>query len=208
MHLPGHAVGDAFHRIRDGYEPVMVCGGAESCISPLGIGGFTSMKALSTATDPDAASLPFDARRGGFVMGEGSGVLVLEELEHARARGAHIYAEVVGYGANCDAYHFTAPAPGIHSVFGAHAKEMTVVSTKSMTGHLLGGAGGIEAVFTALALRDQFAPPTIHYAQPDPECDLDYVPNTGRQQEMQYALSNSLGFGGHNACIALRRWEG
>ena len=161
-----------------------------------------------------------------------------------------IYAEVVGYGANCDAYHFTAPAPGgagaidcmkltladadiapeqvdhinahgtgthmndacetaaIHAVFGAHAKEMTVVSTKSMTGHLLGGAGGIEAVFTALALRDQFAPPTIHYAQPDPECDLDYVPNTGRQQEMQYALSNSLGFGGHNACIALRRWEG
>ena len=245
-----NAIGDAFHRIRDGYEDRMLCGGSESCISPLGIGGFTSMKALSTATDPDAASLPFDARRGGFVMGEGSGVLVLEELEHARARGAHIYAEVVGYGANCDAYHFTAPAPGgagaidcmkltlvdadiapeqvdhinahgtgthmndacetaaIHAVFGAHAKEMTVVSTKSMTGHLLGGAGGIEAVFTALALRDQFAPPTIHYAQPDPECDLDYVPNTGRQQEMQYALSNSLGFGGHNACIALRRWEG
>ena len=244
-----NAVGDAFHRIRDGYEDAMVCGGAESCISPLGIGGFTSMKALSTATDPDAASLPFDARRGGFVMGEGSGVLVLEELEHARARGAHIYAEVVGYGANCDAYHFTAPAPGgagaidcmkqtladagiapeqvdhinahgtgthmndscetaaIHAVFGEHAKELTVVSTKSMTGHLLGGAGGVEAVFTALALRDQFAPPTIHYAQPDPECDLDYVPNVGRAQNMTYALSNSLGFGGHNACIALRRWE-
>ena len=214
-----NAVGDAFHRIRDGYETAMVCGGAESCISPLGIGGFTSMKALSTASDPDAASLPFDARRGGFVMGEGSGVLVLEELEHAKARGAKIYAEVVGYGANCDAYHFTAPAPGgtgaidcetaaIHAVFGAHAKEMTVVSTKSMTGHLLGGAGGVEAVFTALALRDQFAPPTIHYAQPDPECDLDYVPNEGRAQAMTYALSNSLGFGGHNACIALRRWEG
>ena len=245
-----NAVGDAFHRIRDGYETAMVCGGAESCISPLGIGGFTSMKALSTATDPDAASLPFDARRGGFVMGEGSGVLVLEELEHARARGAHIYAEVVGYGANCDAYHFTAPAPGgtgaidcmkltladagiapeqvdhinahgtgthmndacetaaIHAVFGEHAKQLTVVSTKSMTGHLLGGAGGIEAVFTALALHDQFAPPTIHYEQPDPECDLDYVPNTGRAQAMTYALSNSLGFGGHNACIALRRWEG
>ena len=245
-----NAVGDAFHRIRDGYETAMVCGGAESCISPLGIGGFTSMKALSTATDPDAASLPFDARRGGFVMGEGSGVLVLEELEHARARGAHIYAEVVGYGANCDAYHFTAPAPGgagaidcmkqtladagiapeqvdhinahgtgthmndscetaaIHAVFGEHAKELTVVSTKSMTGHLLGGAGGVEAVFTALALRDQFAPPTIHYEQPDPECDLDYVPNVGRAQNMTYALSNSLGFGGHNACIALRRWEG
>ena len=245
-----NAVGDAFHRIRDGYETAMVCGGAESCISPLGIGGFTSMKALSTASDPDAASLPFDARRGGFVMGEGSGVLVLEELEHAKARGAHIYAEVVGYGANCDAYHFTAPAPGgvgaidcmnltlndagiapeqvdhinahgtgthmndacetaaIHAVFGEHAKQLTVVSTKSMTGHLLGGAGGIEAVFTALALRDQFAPPTIHYEQPDPECDLDYVPNTGRAQAMTYALSNSLGFGGHNACIALRRWEG
>ena len=245
-----HNIGEAWRIMKFGDADVMVCGGAESCISPLGIGGFTSMKALSTATAPDAASLPFDTRRGGFVMGEGSGVLVLEELEHARARGAHIYAEVVGYGANCDAYHFTAPAPGgagaidcmkltlvdadiapeqvdhinahgtgthmndacetaaIHAVFGAHAKEMTVVSTKSMTGHLLGGAGGIEAVFTALALRDQFAPPTIHYAQPDPECDLDYVPNTGRQQEMQYALSNSLGFGGHNACIALRRWEG
>ncbi len=245
-----NAVGDAFHRIRDGYETAMVCGGAESCISPLGIGGFTSMKALSTATDPDAASLPFDARRGGFVMGEGSGVLVLEELDHAKARGAKIYAEVVGYGANCDAYHFTAPAPGgagaidcmkltladagiapeqvdhinahgtgthmndscetaaIHAVFGEHAKQLTVVSTKSMTGHLLGGAGGVEAVFTALALRDQFAPPTIHYQQPDPECDLDYVPNVGRAQAMTYALSNSLGFGGHNACIALRRWEG
>ena len=245
-----NAVGDAFHRIRDGYEPVMVCGGAESCISPLGIGGFTSMKALSTASDPDAASLPFDARRGGFVMGEGSGVLVLEELEHAKARGAHIYAEVVGYGANCDAYHFTAPAPGgagaidcmklaladgqvapeaidhinahgtgthmndscetaaIHAVFGEHAKQLTVVSTKSMTGHLLGGAGGIEAVFTALALRDQFAPPTIHYEQPDPECDLDYVPNVGREMKMEYALSNSLGFGGHNACLAFKKWEG
>ena len=221
-----------------------------NCPGQLVIGGFTSMKALSTASDPDAASLPFDARRGGFVMGEGSGVLVLEELEHAKARGAHIYAEVVGYGANCDAYHFTAPAPGgvgaidcmnltlndagiapeqvdhinahgtgthmndacetaaIHAVFGEHAKRLTVVSTKSMTGHLLGGAGGIEAVFTALALRDQFAPPTIHYEQPDPECDLDYVPNTGRAQAMTYALSNSLGFGGHNACIALRRWEG
>ena len=245
-----NAVGDAFHRIRDGYETAMVCGGAESCISPLGIGGFTSMKALSTATDPDAASLPFDARRGGFVMGEGSGVLVLEELEHAKARGAHIYAEVVGYGANCDAYHFTAPAPGgagaigcmkltlkdggiapeqidhinahgtgthmndscetaaIHAVFGDHAKDIAVVSTKSMTGHLLGGAGGIEAVFTALALRDQFAPPTIHYEQPDPECDLDYVPNVGREMKMEYALSNSLGFGGHNACLAFKKWEG
>ena len=245
-----NAVGDAFRHIRDGYGTVMLCGGAESCITPLGIGGFSSMKALSTAQDPARASIPFDGERSGFVMGEGGGVLVLEELEHALARGAHIYAEVVGYGANCDAYHFTAPAPGgagaidcmkltlvdadiapeqvdhinahgtgthmndacetaaIHAVFGEHAKQLTVVSTKSMTGHLLGGAGGIEAVFTALALHDQFAPPTIHYEQPDPECDLDYVPNTGRAQAMTYALSNSLGFGGHNACIALRRWEG
>ena len=245
-----NAIGDAFHRIRDGYEDRMLCGGSESCISPLGVGGFASMKALCTADDPARASIPFDARRGGFVMGEGSGVLVLEELEHAKARGAHIYAEVVGYGANCDAYHFTAPAPGgagaigcmkltlkdggiapeqidhinahgtgthmndscetaaIHAVFGDHAKDIAVVSTKSMTGHLLGGAGGIEAVFTALALRDQFAPPTIHYEQPDPECDLDYVPNVGREMKMEYALSNSLGFGGHNACLAFKKWEG
>jgi len=245
-----NAVGDAFHRIRDGYETAMLCGGAESCISPLGIGGFASMKALSTSSDPSAASLPFDARRAGFVMGEGSGVLLLEELEQARARGAHIYAEVVGYGSNCDAYHFTAPAPGgawaadcmrlaladggvqprqvdyinahgtgtplndacetaaIHALFGPHAGELAVSSTKSMTGHLLGAAGGVEAVFTALALRDQFAPPTIHCTQPDPDCDLDYVPCTGREMEMEYALSNSLGFGGHNACLVLRRWEG
>lgn len=245
-----NAVGDAFHRIRDGYETAMLCGGAESCISPLGIGGFASMKALSTSSDPSAASLPFDARRAGFVMGEGSGVLLLEELEQARARGAHIYAEVVGYGSNCDAYHFTAPAPGgagaadcmrlaladggvqprqvdyinahgtgtplndacetaaIHALFGPHAGELAVSSTKSMTGHLLGAAGGVEAVFTALALRDQFAPPTIHCTQPDPDCELDYVPCTGREMEMEYALSNSLGFGGHNACLVLRRWEG
>ena len=168
-----NAVGDAFHRIRDGYETAMVCGGAESCISPLGIGGFTSMKALSTATDPDAAS-----------------------LDHINAHGTGTHMN--------DACETAA----IHAVFGEHAKQLTVVSTKSMTGHLLGGAGGIEAVFTALALRDQFAPPTIHYEQPDPECDLDYVPNAGRAQAMTYALSNSLGFGGHNACIALRRWEG
>ena len=245
-----NAVGDAFHRIRDGYETAMVCGGAESCVSPLGIGGFASMKALSTADDPNAASLPFDARRGGFVLGEGSGILVLEELEHAKNRGAKIYAEVVGYGANCDAYHFTAPAPGgegatacmkltladggvlpeevdyinahgtgtamndkcetaaIHGVFGAHAAELAVSSTKSMTGHLLGAAGGVEAVFTALALRDQFAPPTIHLQEADPACDLDYVPNAGRSMDMRYAMSNSLGFGGHNACLLMKRWEG
>lgn len=245
-----NAVGDAFHRIRDGYEIAMMCGGAESCVSPLGIGGFASMKALSHAEDANAASLPFDARRGGFVMGEGSGILVLESLEHAQARGAHIYAEVLGYGANCDAYHFTAPAPGgagaadcmrltladggiapeqvdhinahgtgthmndscetaaIHAVFGDHAKEIAICSTKSMTGHLLGGAGGVEAVFTALAVRDSFVPPTIHYEQPDPECDLDYTPNVGRETPIRYAMSNSLGFGGHNACLLLGKWEG
>ena len=245
-----NAVGDAFHRIRDGYEPVMVCGGAESCISPLGIGGFTSMKALSTAADPDAASLPFDARRGGFVMGEGSGVLLLEELEAARVRGAQIYAEVVGYGANCDAYHFTAPAPGgaggaacmrlaladgevmpeqigyinahgtsthlndscetaaIKTVFGDHAYKLAVSSTKSMTGHLLGGAGGVEGVFTALALHDAFLPATVNLQEPDPELDLDYIPNQGRAAQVEYAMSDSLGFGGHNACVVFKRWEG
>ena len=245
-----NCIGDALRAIQYGDADVMFAGGTESCICPTGIAGFTALTALTTREDPLRASIPFDKDRSGFVLGEGAGVVVLEELEHATARGAHIYAEVVGYGANCDAYHFTAPAPGgagaidcmkltladagiapeqvdhinahgtgthmndacetaaIHAVFGAHAKEMTVVSTKSMTGHLLGGAGGIEAVFTALALRDQFAPPTIHYEQPDPECDLDYVPNAGRAQAMTYALSNSLGFGGHNACIALRRWEG
>ena len=245
-----NAVGDAFRHIRDGYAEVMVAGGAEASITPLAIGGFTSMSALTTASDPARASIPFDAERSGFVLGEGAAILLLEELEHAKARGAHIYAEVVGYGANCDAYHFTAPAPGgagaigcmkltlkdggiapeqidhinahgtgthmndscetaaIHAVFGDHAKDIAVVSTKSMTGHLLGGAGGIEAVFTALALRDQFAPPTIHYEQPDPECDLDYVPNVGREMKMEYALSNSLGFGGHNACLAFKKWEG
>ena len=245
-----NAVGDAFHRIRDGYEPVMVCGGAESCISPLGIGGFTSMKALSTAADPDAASLPFDARRGGFVMGEGSGVLLLEELETAKERGAKIYAEVVGYGANSDAYHYTAPAPGgaggascmrlaladggvepeqigyinahgtsthlndscetaaIKSVFGSHAYKLAVSSTKSMTGHLLGGAGGVEGVFTVLALHDAFLPATVNLQEPDPELDLDYIPNQGRALQVDYAMSDSLGFGGHNACVVFKRWEG
>ena len=244
-----NAVGDAFHRIRDGYETAMVCGGAESCISPLGIGGFTSMKALSTATDPDAASLPFDARRGGFVMGEGSGVLVLEELEHARARGAHIYAEVVGYGANCDAYHFTAPAPGgagaidcmaltladagiapeqvdhinahgtgthmndacetaaIHAVFGEHAKQLTVVSTKSMTGHLLGAAGAIEAIVCVLSIEHNKVHQTLNLKTPDPECDLDYVPEGPRDVKVDVTMSNAFGFGGHNAVVVMRRYE-
>ena len=245
-----NAVGDAFHRIRDGYEDVMVAGGSESCVSELSIGGFSSMKALTTATDPNAASVPFDARRSGFVLGEGSGVLVLEELEHAKARGAKIYAEMVGYGANCDAYHITAPAPhgaggaacmtaamkdaginpedvdyinahgtstkmndsceteAIKTAFGDWAYKLCVSSTKSMTGHLLGGAGGVEAVFTALAVHDDFVPATIHYEQPDPELDLDYVPNAGREKKLRYAMSNSLGFGGHNACIVMKKWEG
>lgn len=245
-----NAIGDAFHRVRDGYEDLMLCGGTESCISPLGVSGFTSMKALSTATDPTRASIPFDAERGGFVMGEGCGVLILEELGHAQARSAKIYAEIVGYGSNCDAYHFTAPAPGgaggaacmelaladggvapqqigyinahgtsthlndscetaaIKSVFGTHAHKLTVSSTKSMTGHLLGGAGGVEGVFTALALYDGFLPATLNLRLPDPELDLDYIPNEGRAVQVDYAMSDSLGFGGHNACIVLKRWEG
>ena len=245
-----NAIGDAFHRVRDGYEDLMLCGGTESCISPLGVGGFTNMKALSTATDPARASIPFDAERGGFVMGEGCGVLILEELGHAQARSAKIYAEIVGYGSNCDAYHFTAPAPGgaggaacmelaladggvapqqigyinahgtsthlndscetaaIKSVFGTHAHKLAVSSTKSMTGHLLGGAGGVEGVFTALALYDGFLPATLNLRVPAPELDLDYIPNEGRAVQVDYAMSDSLGFGGHNACIVLKRWEG
>ena len=243
-----NAVGDAFHRIRDGYEPVMVCGGAESCISPLGVGGFASMKALCTADDPARASIPFDARRSGFVMGEGSGVLVLEELEHARARGAHIYAEVVGYGANCDAYHFTAPAPdgvggaacmrlaladggvapeqigyinahgtsthlndvmetkAFKEVFGdEQARKIKISSTKSMTGHLLGATGALEAAFCALAIADSFVPPTINYENPDPECDLDYTPNAGVAKDIRVAVSTSLGFGGHNGVLVFKK---
>ena len=245
-----NAIGDAFHRIRDGYEDLAIAGGAESCISPLGVGGFTSMKALTTATDPNRASIPFDAERGGFVIGEGAGLLVLEEFEHAKARGARIYAEVVGYGANCDAHHITAPAPGgvggaacmqlaladaglapeaigyinahgtgtplndscetaaIKAAFGAHAAKLRISSTKSMTGHLLGAAGGVEGVFTALALHEGFLPATINLQQPDPACDLDYIPNQGVAEQVEYALSDSLGFGGHNAAVIFKRWEG
>ena len=242
-----NAVGDAFHRIRDGYEPVMVCGGAESCISPLGIGGFTSMKALSTSTDPDAASLPFDARRGGFVMGEGGAALILEEYEHAKARGARMYAEIVGYGATDDAHHMTAPDPegnggarairmayeeagadlanekiyinahgtstplnersetlAIKKAFGEHAYDVVISSTKSMTGHMLGAAGAVEAIASALAVKDGIVPPTINYKEPDPDCDLDVCPNEARKVDLDLALSVSLGFGGHNACIAIR----
>ncbi len=245
-----NAVGDAFRHIRDGYAEVMLCGGAEAAVTPLAMGGFTAMKALSESTDPLRASIPFDAERSGFVMGEGAGALLLEEYGHAQARGARIYAEVIGYGANCDAHHITAPAPGgaggaacmaqaltdagvepeavdyinahgtstplndasetaaIRAVFGGHAGKLMVSSTKSMTGHLLGAAGAVEAIFTVLALKDGFVPATIGYQVPDPACDLDIVPNQGRRAELRLALSNSLGFGGHNAAIVLKKWEG
>ena len=245
-----NAVGDAFRYIRDGYAEVMLCGGAEAAVTPLSIGGFTSMRALHVGDDPNRASIPFDAKRSGFVLGEGAGILILEEYEHALARGAKIYAEVVGYGATCDAYHMTAPAPGgeggaramaqalsdggvapeqvgyinahgtstplndsgetaaIKAVFGDHAYKLAVSSTKSMTGHMLGAAGAVEAIFTALTLRDGYLPATIHYQEPDPACDLDYVPNQGREAQVAYALSNSLGFGGHHACVLLKKWEG
>ena len=245
-----NAVGDAFRHIRDGYAEVMLCGGAESAVTPLSIGGFTTMRALHVGDDPNRASIPFDAERSGFVMGEGAGILMLEEYEHAKARGAKIYAEVVGYGATCDAYHMTAPAPNgeggaramaqaladggvapeqvgyinahgtstplndsgetaaIKAVFGDHAGKLAVSSTKSMTGHMLGAAGAVEAIFTALTLKEGYLPATINYQVPDPACDLDYVPNVGRQAQVEYALSNSLGFGGHNACVLLKKWEG
>lgn len=244
-----NAVGDAFRSIRDGYTDVMLCGGTEASITPLSIGGFTSMKALTTSDDPKRASIPFDLERSGFVMGEGAGVLLLEELEHAQKRGAKIVAEVVGYGATCDAYHMTAPAPdcvggakamklaladgqaepeqveyinahgtstslndagetaAVKAVFGAHVGQVMMSSTKSMTGHMLGAAGAVEAMFTALALQDGYVPATINYQVADPACDLDVVPNEGRAVELHYAMSNSLGFGGHNVSLLLKKWE-
>ncbi len=244
-----NAVGDAFRSIRDGYADACLCGGSEAALTPLAVGGFTSMKALSQAVDPSRASIPFDAERSGFVMGEGAGILLLEELGHAQARGAEIYAEVLGYGATCDAYHMTAPRPdgsggadamalaladggvrpeevdyinahgtsthlndagetaAIKTVFGDHAYRLAVSSTKSMTGHMLGAAGAVEAIFTALALRDGYIPATIHYQIPDPACDLDVVPNQGREADIRCALSNSLGFGGHNGCLLFKKWE-
>ena len=245
-----YAVGDAFHYIRDGYADAMLCGGTEAAVTPLAIGGFTSMRALSQSGDPSRASIPFDAERSGFVLGEGAAVLLLEELERAQARGAKIYAEVVGYGATCDAYHMTAPRPdgsggakamalaladggvapeqvdyinahgtsthlndagetaAVKAVFGRHAYALAVSSTKSMTGHMLGAAGAVEALFTALALRDGFLPATINYRVPDEECDLDVVPNAGRSAHIRYAVSNSLGFGGHNGSLVFKKWEG
>lgn len=243
-----NAVGDAFHRIRDGYEDVMLCGGTEACITEIGIGGFTSMRALHTGNDPKRASIPFDKDRSGFVMGEGAAVLILEEEEHAKKRGAKIYGEVVGYGANCDANHITAPledgsmaakcltlalndanvkpeeidyinahgtsthlndsgeTKAIKLAFSEHAKKLMVSSTKSMTGHLLGAAGAVEAGFSVLALKDGFVPATIGYENFDEECDLDIVPNVGRNKDIRYAVSNSLGFGGHNACLVFKKY--
>ncbi len=244
-----HAVGDSFRLVQRGDADVMISGGSEAAITPLGVGGFAAMRALSTRNDePERASRPFDLNRDGFVVGEGSGVLILEELEHARRRGAPILAEVVGYGMSGDAFHITQPAEdgdgayrsmlntlndaqltpsqvdyinthgtstpvgdkletvAIKRLFGAHARQVAISSTKSMTGHLLGGAGGLEAGISVLALQHQIVPPTTNYETPDPACDLDYTPNTPRQRAMEYALSNSFGFGGTNASLLFRRW--
>ncbi|MFB3828274.1 MAG: beta-ketoacyl-ACP synthase II [Bryobacteraceae bacterium] len=244
-----HSIGDSARIIERGDADVMICGGTEACITPMGIGGFAAMRALSTRNDePERASRPWDKNRDGFVVGEGSGILVLEELEHAKARGARILAELAGYGMSADAFHVTAPpedgdgafrvmraalkdaglAPeqidyinahgtstdvgdraetmGVKRCFGDHAYKVAVSSTKSMTGHLLGGAGGLEAGITVLAIRDQIAPPTINYETPDPDCDLDYVPNQARPMRMEYALSNSFGFGGTNGSLIFKRY--
>ena len=244
-----NAIGDAFRNIRDGYQDVMIAGGCEASVTPLGIGGFTSMKALSDATDPNRASIPFDKERNGFVMGEGAGILILEELEHALKRGAHIYGEMTGYGVSCDAHHITAPLPNgeggayamqnalddagisydvidyinahgtsthlndlceteaIKSVFKEHAYKLAVSSTKGHTGHCLGAAGGIEAVLSVLALKHDFIPPTLNYQVKDEECDLNIVPNKGVKKELHYVMSNSLGFGGHNASIIFKEYN-
>lgn len=245
-----HAIGDSFRLIERGDADAMICGGAESAITPMSVAGFASMRALSTRNDaPKEASRPFDAERDGFVIGEGAGILILEELEFAKNRGAKIYAEIVGYGMSGDAFHVSAPdetgsgairvmrraikdagispeqigyinAHGtstpyndkfetlaIKKVFGEHAYKLAVSSTKSMTGHALGAAGGIEAVISVLSLEKNTLPPTINYEYPDPDCDLDYVPNEPRQAEVEYILSNSFGFGGTNACVIFKRFE-
>ena len=244
-----HSIGDSFRIIARGDADAMICGGTEACITPMGIGGFAAMRALSTRNDePERASRPWDRDRDGFVVGEGAGILVLEDLEAARRRGAHILAEIVGYGMSGDAYHVTSPPDdgsgafrvmrnslrdagigpsqvdyinahgtstelgdrvetvAIKRAFGEHAYKLAVSSTKSMTGHLLGGSGGIEAGITVLAIRDQVAPPTINYENPDPLCDLDYVPNQARPMKIEYALSNSFGFGGTNGCLIFKRY--
>lgn len=244
-----NTIGDACRIIKYGDADVMVAGGTESCIVPIGVAGFTSLQALSTSEDPTKASRPFDKNRDGFVMGEGAGIVILEELEHAKARGANILAEVKGYGSACDAYHITAPAPGgegaaraielaikdaniqpedisyinahgtsteyndkletaaIKTVFGKHAYDIPISSTKSMIGHLLGAAGAVEAVACVKTILDGFVHPTMGYTTPDEECDLDYIPTKGRNLDVKHVLSNSLGFGGHNASLIISRYE-
>jgi 3-oxoacyl-[acyl-carrier-protein] synthase II len=245
-----HSIGDSYRLIQYGDADVMICGGSEAAVTPLSVGGFAAMRALSTRNDePAKASRPWDKERDGFVVGEGAGILILEELEHARRRGATILAEVVGYGMSSDAYHITSPPDdgdgayrvmrkalhdagiepsavqyvnahgtstgvgdraetiAVKRAFGDHAKKLAVSSTKSMTGHLLGGAGGLEAGITVLAIRDGIAPPTINHDVPDPECDLDYVPNKARPLDIEYALSNSFGFGGTNGCLIFKRYQ-
>ena len=245
-----HSIGESFRMIKHGYQDVVLAGGTEAGITPLGMAGFTNIKALSKAEDKTRASIPFDKERSGFVMGEGAGVIVLEELEHAKKRGAKIYAEIVGYGATSDAYHITSPAPGgeggaramkiameeakvnpeeityinahgtsthlndsyetqaIKTALGEEAaKKVMVSSTKGHTGHLLGAAGGVEAIVCAKAIEEGFVPATINYKVPDEECDLDVVPNEGRKVDVKYAISNSLGFGGHNSSILLKKYE-
>lgn len=243
-----NAIGDAFKVIQRGDADIMLTGGSEACVTPMAFAGFCAAKAMSTKEDPSRACTPFDMDRDGFVMGEGAGILILEELEHAQSRGANIIAEVIGYGCTCDAYHITAPHPEglggircmemalrdagiapedvdyinthgtstpigdpietkvVKSVFGEYAKKLALSSTKSMTGHLLGAAGAVEAIITAKAIQDEFLPPTIHLENLDPECDLDFVPNTGRNAEIKYAVSNALGFGGHNAVLVLKKF--
>ncbi len=245
-----HAVGEAFHRIKDGYLDVCLAGGAEAATTKLTVAGFNNMTALTRSTDPNRASIPFDAERNGFVLGEGGAILVLEELSHAQARGAHIYAEVCGYGATCDAYHITSPIPdgsggakameiameeagvtpdkvdyinahgtsthandsgetaAIHLALGESAKTVAVSSTKSMTGHLLGGAGAIETIICAKAVEEGIIPPTIGYRVPDEECDLDYVTEGARKADLNVVMTNSLGFGGHNTTICLKKFGG
>ena len=244
-----HCIGESFRMIKNGYQDIVLAGGTEASITPVGVAGFTNIKALSQATDKNRASIPFDKERSGFVMGEGAGIVILEELEHAKKRRAKIYAEIVGYGATSDAYHITSPAPGgeggaramkvameeagvkpedityinahgtsthlndscetsaIKSAFGEASKKVMVSSTKGHIGHLLGAAGGVEAVICAKAVEEGFVPATINYKVPDEECDLDIVPNEGRKVDVKYAMSNSLGFGGHNATILLKKYE-
>lgn len=245
-----HAVGDAFRLVQRGYAQAMICGGTEAAVTPLSVAGFAAARALSTRNhDPEHACRPFDRDRDGFVMGEGAGILLLEELDYALSRGAKIYAEIVGYGMTCDAYHMTAPVPGgegairamqlalkdggllpeqvsyvnahgtstpvndptetaaIKKVLGDHADQVAVSSTKSMTGHLLGGSGGIESVAAVMAVANDQIPPTINLENPDPECDLDYVPNQSRKQTVEVALSNSFGFGGHNVTLAFKKYQ-